>query len=262
MKNYLSKILVKKVRFISWVFLFFFLIYLLAACATQPPLSPPDIKPPIYGNFYKPDSLGPFPAVVLLHGGHGIFPRYNVDAERLAQNGYAALVLDYYQETGGIIVYGVKKRLKRWHAYQQTVYSTFKYLKSLPEIDNKNLGMIGYSNGVALALSTAGNIPEVKAVVDFYGNTPTTKNVIDAIGMGELSNVAPENYLDNMPPVLILHGEDDSAVPIEEAKKLYDQLRELEIEVELIVYPGAEHGFDNEDAQNRVLNFLNQHLKK
>ena len=109
-------------------------------------------------NFYdfqkKPDFSGNFPAVVLLHGASGIFKRYHDEARFLSQNGYVSLVLDYYRDIGSFYVLGEEKRLRRWRAHQQVVHSAVKHLKSLPEVNNQQIGLIGYSNGVILAFKS------------------------------------------------------------------------------------------------------------
>ncbi len=160
------------------VYFFSLLFYLITACATQQ-LSPPDIKPPVYGDLYKPDSSGQFPALVLLHGRSGIFQRYHDEAMFLSKNGYVTLVLDYYQGIGSYYVLGEEKRLKRWHAHQQAVFNAVNYLKTLAEVEKDHLGLIGYSQGAMLALSVAGDIPEANAIVDYYGVSPAQKDFVN-----------------------------------------------------------------------------------
>ncbi len=261
MENVISKeYYFKQVGYYNLVLICFIAICFLAACATTP-LSPPDLQPPVYGELYKPNSSGKFPAVVLLHGRSGVIKRYHDEAMFLSQNSYVALVLDYYKDIGSFYVLGEEKRLRRWKAHQQTVHSAVKYLKSLPVVNNQHIGLIGYSNGVMLALSIAGDISEIGAVVGYYGVSPAYKEFVDKVGMGKLSNITSENYLDTMPPLLILYGGQDKSAIIEESKKLHTQLREKGKEVQLQVYPFEGHGFSNEDARNRVIKFFNQYLK-
>jgi carboxymethylenebutenolidase len=64
-------------------------------------------------------------------------------------------------------------------------------------------------------------------------------------------------------PVLILHGDQDKTVPVEEAYRLRQILDQKQIAYELEIYPGVGHGFTGEvwrDAGLRTLAFLRKHL--
>ena len=45
-------------------------------------------------------------------------------------------------------------------------------------------------------------------------------------------------------PTLILHGEEDWDVPVEQSYIFYRALKDLGVETELVVYPREPHGFD------------------
>ena len=64
-------------------------------------------------------------------------------------------------------------------------------------------------------------------------------------------------------PVLILHGEADPTVPVQEAYDLQNLLAKKEIPYEIKIYPGAGHGFDDDvwrDAGLRTLQFLRKYM--
>jgi dipeptidyl aminopeptidase/acylaminoacyl peptidase len=59
-----------------------------------------------------------------------------------------------------------------------------------------------------------------------------------------LHQASPINYVrENAPPFLILHGEQDSAVPLEQAQLLSQKLLELGDDVQLVVVKNANHNF-------------------
>jgi dipeptidyl aminopeptidase/acylaminoacyl peptidase len=63
--------------------------------------------------------------------------------------------------------------------------------------------------------------------------------------------------------VLILHGEQDKTVPVEEAYHLQQLLEKKKIAYEMQIYPGVGHGFIGEvwrDASVRTHLFLEKHL--
>lgn len=65
-------------------------------------------------------------------------------------------------------------------------------------------------------------------------------------------------------PVLILHGEADQTIPVEEAYQLQKLLQKKGIPYEIKIYPGAGHGFEDQsiwqDAGLRSLQFLQKYL--
>jgi dipeptidyl aminopeptidase/acylaminoacyl peptidase len=66
-----------------------------------------------------------------------------------------------------------------------------------------------------------------------------------------------------MPPLLILHGEDDDVVPVSNAYDLEKLLKKKALPYEIKVYPRQGHGFSGdalEDSKRRTVSFLSAHL--
>lgn len=64
-------------------------------------------------------------------------------------------------------------------------------------------------------------------------------------------------------PTLILHGEDDAVVPVQEAYDLKKLLEKKNTPYEMQIYPGVGHGFEDNvwrDAGLRSLHFLQKYL--
>jgi carboxymethylenebutenolidase len=110
--------------------------------------------------------------------------------------------------------------------------------------------------GGALALYTATKNPQIGASVVFYGGHPKVKP--------DLPNLHA--------PVLGLYGEKDRSVTPASAHELERQVKALGKQIEVKVYPGADHGFFNDmrpevynaeaaaDAWRRTIAFLREHL--
>jgi dipeptidyl aminopeptidase/acylaminoacyl peptidase len=66
-------------------------------------------------------------------------------------------------------------------------------------------------------------------------------------------------------PTLILHGENDSAVPVSQAYEFYHALKALGVETEMVVYPREGHNINERahqvDFQKRMLAWFDKHLK-
>ena len=67
-------------------------------------------------------------------------------------------------------------------------------------------------------------------------------------------------------PTLILHGELDWDVPVEQAYFLHRALKDLDVETQLVVYPREPHGFSEYahrlDQFTRLRDWMVSHLAK
>jgi len=209
-----------------------FLLVLPRAAYTQVPgrLSASGTTSVIWGVLEKPAHPGFYPGVILLHGAAGWSPEYAEYAKVLAVSGFVVLALDYYAETGSAPI-GSEEKLEKWPHWQAAVRAAVSYLSSLPEVSEKNIGLVGFSRGAFLAVSVASSLPEVGAVVDYFGG-----------GGGGTDPL--EREVRDFPPLLIIHGEADRIVPVKFAVRLQEAVIALGGEVELHLYPGVRHGFN------------------
>lgn len=200
-------------------------------CAVDPAQrSASQLAPGVWGVLECPDDTGPHAGVVLLHGAVGWRPELVDLASAFADQGLVVLTLDYYAETGRTPTGSVEK-LAAWPGYQAAVRRAVEYLQSLPSISGEPIGLVGFSRSAFLAISVASSLPGVGAVVAFYGG-----------GGGGPASL--EEDVKGLPPVLILHGDADSVVPVSFAYALRDAVVASGGEAELHVYPGAGHSFN------------------
>jgi carboxymethylenebutenolidase len=120
------------------------------------------------------------------------------------------------------------------------------------EESSGKIGLLGFSNGGFVAVASAAADPRITALVVFYGGIA---------GVPKTGSV-------HLPPLLALHGDADRNVPLAEGTALVERARAQGGSAELVVYPGAGHGFDfdptrsdAQDASGRALSFLQQQLK-
>jgi acetyl esterase/lipase len=64
------------------------------------------------------------------------------------------------------------------------------------------------------------------------------------------------------PPFLIVHGQDDTIVPVEQSEELAKALKSARSNCTLEIIPGANHNFYNVKTINRVIQFFDLVLKK
>ena len=51
------------------------------------------------------------------------------------------------------------------------------------------------------------------------------------------------------PPTLLIHGDKDELVPVSNSKIIYEAFQQNKVKTELIIIPGAGHGFQGDDAK-------------
>ena len=144
----------------------------------------------------------------------------------------------------------------------QDVIAAFEYMQSRPDVNPERIGLIGESMGGAAVLLATVELPKVKAVVVESTFTSLEDNVADSIRDDfhlpayPLTNLHlwfvsqlggyPANALrpiDAIPqisprPLLIMHGDADSLLPIHNAERLFAAAGEPK---RLHIFPGAEH---------------------
>lgn len=197
---------------------------------------------------HLPKGAGPFPAVMVVHGSGG--PRTAVEqyTPMLTRAGYCVFVVSYFERTE--TAFATPQLIERhFPVWLEVLADALSYAEARPEVDASRIGLLGVSLGAYLSLSLATYDHRVAAVVDLFGGIP-------------------EFFLEKaraMPPVLILHGEDDSVVPVREAYKLESLLKRLGATYECKTYSGQRHGFGGMaawDAAQRIFKFLEANVKR
>lgn len=243
-------------------------------------------------NLARPKAAtGPLPVVLCIHGGGfraGHRDGNNALCLKLAQRGFVAATVSYrlapkYQFPAA--VHDVKAAV-RWLRANAAKY----------QMDPTRIGVTGDSAGGHLAqfLGVTAGIKEfegdggnadqssrVACVVNRYGPSDFTKSYAKSVDAAEVLplflggdlRTALQSHIQSSPlnwvtpdaaPTLILHGTEDKYVAYEQGVWLRDRLQACGVEVELVTFEGAGHGFkgaDAEKAEQAMFGFLETHLK-
>ncbi|MBM0108825.1 alpha/beta hydrolase [Steroidobacter sp. S1-65] len=212
---------------------------------------------PLKADLYKPAGNGPFPAVVMIHGG-GWEGRSRDDmndiSQRVAERGYVVLNMSY-------------RFAPQWHFpaqlqdVQQAIIWLREHASDLNVLKNR-IGAWGYSAGAHLAALAGVTSPDdkwfvegtrVQAVVAggtpvdlrYYKNGPLTNGLIGASYernpdlWREASPLALVSGDD--PPMFLYHGTFDITVGDNNAHAMYQALNANGIPAELYLMRGLEH---------------------
>jgi dipeptidyl aminopeptidase/acylaminoacyl peptidase len=208
------------------------------------------------------------PALVFMHGGpirqmmlgfHYMDYYHNAYAmnQYLASQGYVVLSVNY--RLG--IMYGRAFRKPadgswRGASEYKDITAGAKYLRGLPIVDAKKIGLWGGSYGGYLtAMGLARNSDLFAAGVDFHGvhdwsvflprwdaNTPAAPDLETARKLAYESSPNASVQLWKS-PVLLIQGDDDRNVPFSQTVDLAQRLREQGVHVEVLVFPDEIHDF-------------------
>lgn len=248
-------------------------------------------------DLYRPtNSEVKLPVVVLIYGGAWMmrFPQSQTrKAEWLAENGYAAAVIDYRLSSEAKFpaqLYDCKAAV-RWLRANADKYN----------LDAAHIGAWGDSSGGHLASllgvtagmtnlegngGSAGESSQVQAVVDFFGpadlvhmasepsmiphakaNSPESLLIGGAIldNVDKANMASPVSYVTNNPaPFFIVHGDHDQLVLWQQSELLYEALTKAGADVTFYTIAGAGHEdpkFDSAMMRAAVKAFFDRHLK-
>ncbi len=186
----------------------------------------------IQGYVSRPEGNGPFPAIVYLHGCGGMTTRSrNRLTAHLTALGYVTLAVDSFATRG------IKQACDRaMPDRERDAWGALVYLSTLPFVDTKRIGLLGYSQGGIAALQVASIHPP-----DLY-EIPDGLSYRAIVAFYPLCRVATDRLTT---PTLILIGELDDWTSAEDCKELTTRRASMGAPVDLVIYPGAYHNFDN-----------------
>ena len=237
---------------------------------------------------FTPPGEGPFPVVVMVHGGPEAqwVPQWHVNYVPLAQylvaRGYAAAVPNVRGSTG----YGkryehlddVRLRLNS----VRDLESQHAWLAARPEIDASRAVLYGRSYGGYMVLAGLAFQPElwaagiesvgISSFVTFLENTSPYRRAVREREYGSLEHdrdflveASPITHVDAIrAPLFIQHGANDPRVPLGESEEIARVLQEKGIRCELVVYPDEGHSIaklsNRIDSFTRAVAFLDEVL--
>jgi dipeptidyl aminopeptidase/acylaminoacyl peptidase len=243
----------------------------------------------VTGVMDVPTRSGRHPLVVLAHGWTDT-DRYTsgsmLERERslLAENGFAALQIDYRNHAGSSRESGdpVADPL----GYPEDLVNAVRAVKRarLSFVDTRRIGLFGRSMGGGVVLNALAARPHLADAAFLYapvssraadnyhrwvrGDTDLQARVAAAYGTPSSGRdtwrrASSRRYLDRVDlPVLIAHGTADATCPVEWSRATAAALRKGGGSVELVEYPGQGHKFDQAWApmMHRAVTFLRARL--
>jgi dienelactone hydrolase len=221
----------------------------------------------IPATLIKPDGAGPFPAVVIMHDCSGLGPRSSGAprrwAEDLLQQGYVVMIPDSFTPRGfadGVCVSSSARRsVVNGFARAADAYGALAALRALPYVDGQRIGVMGGSHGGWTTLAAmyvpldANNLLAETKRVGFTAAIALYPSCVPRFGAWSTAKpgmfgpvTSYSGVYQPIAPLLILTGEMDDWTPAEPCRQLAERSRAAGYPVEIKIYPGAHHSFDND----------------
>ncbi|NLD99713.1 MAG: hypothetical protein GX640_07550, partial [Fibrobacter sp.] len=169
-------------------------------------------------SLYTPRGYGPFPAVIILPGGHGpkeigkAWPHYHDYAKKLTGSGISAMVVNYSNPKRSFLD---PKNI-------DDINVSIEFPKNQDRIQKQNIFLTGFSMGGANGLRVAGSGADIAGLICLfapYDFRVSSKKLPFTI------NKQPIEYCDSITcPILILQGAKDQITRVDQAILLQKKL--------------------------------------
>ena len=125
---------------------------------------------------------------------------------------------------------------------------------------------LNYGKPGEIALG-CGVLKDFKPPFDFNEQDPSTKTFVRITDVGKIleigRQISPINHVSaDDPPTLILHGDADYLVPIQQAEVILAKLKSAGVDTKLVVRKGAGHGWPDLGKDLSIIaDWFDAHLK-
>jgi len=190
---------------------------------------------------YRPSGAGPFPALVLLHGCHGVSASTHEWARWFRDQGYVALVVDSWGARGiGRGCDADTPELPNTERFDDAV-GALRFLRARPYVRSDRIGAIGWSNGGVFAIAVI-NGPSLERA-QRRGVTLPEPGFRAAVGIYPGGCFSLVNELVTR-PLLVLMGEADDWTIAGPCVEMVERMRQRGADATIVLYPGVYHYFD------------------
>ena len=189
---------------------------------------------------YDEEKASLLPGVIIVHEWWGVNDYMRRRAHLLAEAGYMALAIDMYgngkvaadPDEAGHLMNSVLGDMDSGTAMLRAGY---QLLLDQKQVDADKTAAIGYCFGGAMVLHMARIGLPLVAVASFHG------------ALGSFHTAEPGSI---QAQILVAHGEADTMVTMDAVEDFKAEMDTAKANYEVIIYPGAKHGFSSEGAHD------------
>ena len=223
------------------------------------------------GYLSKPAGKGPYPGVIVIHENRAITDYIRNVNRNLAKEGYGSLAVNLVTRSLGPEYPGETDEAREALGKLSDADAMadldvgVEYLKKQPVVFTNSIGCMGFCMGGRFSLLFAAHRKDLKAAVVFYGRT-----------INKITPLQPKSPIDVVPEMKAMllgnYGAADAAIPVDDVKKLEEELKKNNKVFDMKIYPEAKHAFHREgpnyhpeaakDSWKRTLDWFAKYLKK
>ena len=239
---------------------------------------------------FDAESSDPLPAIILPHGGPASYDRFDFDwmAQYFANRGYMVLQPNFRGSEGFGQAFEDAGRGEWGGKMQDDISDGLNALVSSKLVDPERVCIVGSSYGGYAALAGAVFTPKLyKCVIAIAPVSDLNRMLRDekrdhgrhhwvlsywenAMADGDarqnkLRSISPVRFAEDVTaPVLLLHGDDDTIVPLSQSTMMKSALERAGKQVELVKLKGEDHWLSVADTRMQTLRemdrFISEHL--
>ncbi len=220
-----------------------------------------------YLSFVPKSGQGERPTVIYYHGWHSSKEFKRFEAMLIASFGYRVIVPDaLYHGERGIVDYDAPGSIDRylWEIIFQSVEESERFISHLEEaygIQAEQVFVMGSSMGAMIAAGVFSKNPRIKGLASVSGLLAWEKALKQGAmpEAGAYAELIQQYDLHRNPermqkrPVLILHGVEDNALPIELQREFYQAAKGEYSQVEMVEYDQVGHRFSMNMMQKLMM---------
>lgn len=212
------------------------------------------------------------PIVLVISEVFGLHEYIRDAARRFAKEGFYAVAPELFAREGGVAhLTDLQAVLKvvLTQRREQTLgdcAAAIDWARTRPAVRADRVGATGWCWGGSTTIHVAATNPRLRAAVSWYG--PPGRPYQTAAGPVTGFDLAKDVTI----PFLGLYGERDTGPTPDDARKFIELVRRRNPNVEIVIYPGAGHGFHADyrpaynaaaatDAWKRCVAFFGKHLR-
>ena len=226
----------------------------------------------------RPDGDGPFPVVIVASEIFGVHEYVRDICRRLAKAGYAAVAPAFFNRVEDPAPLSDMQRVQQIvgaAGYEQVmgdISATLDWVSQQLWANDDRIGITGWCWGGKVVWQACARFAVLDAGVAWYGRlAPAANATPEQISSGQ---PWPVDLADDLKcPVLGLYGAEDRGIPLPSVETMRSALaRAGQTSSEIVIYPGAPHGFhadyrdsyraaDANDGWGKLLAFFGARLK-
>jgi carboxymethylenebutenolidase len=229
-----------------------------------------DYGMPVYEA--RPAAGSGYPIILVISEIWGVHEYIRDSTRRFAKEGFYAIAPELFKREGGVAhlpnIPDILKIVLNQPRAQTLgdLKAAVAWAQGRPGVNPARVGVTGWCWGGSTTIQVAATDPSMRAAVAWYG--PPARPYQSATGPVTGFDVAKDIKI----PLLVLLGETDSNPPPADGRKLVELITPGNPDVELVVYPGAGHGFHADyrpsynaaaaaDAWKRCTGWFNKYLR-